>query len=473
LKPTRFALPTLAAAGAAALLLPTRTAAWNPLGGDLSMQAQRDVRVFGNFTDPSATDNAQGHPMFPGYVGVEMAIWKACVEWGSTLHGDGSGDSEQPNGLGSGGANFDMSWQGNSVHIGNPGDNVHSQLDGDGGGVFAYCETPIVNGWRIRYYQSPWTWEDGPDSLPSGRTDIQGIATHEYGHALGLAHSGVGGATMFAGTSESGSINLRTIAADDIAGVQGVYGVAAADKPLITAVQVVGSWVHITGQDFGATDNEVWFTQAGAGGSGTPVKAFGVSSSGGGTFIAVLPPASAGSGDVLVRRPGFEHSDLSNAWPFDASSLAAFETFCDGGDGAILSCPCGNSGAPDTGCDNAAGTGGVGMSVTSFDPGGPSVVLTCTGYPLAGAPTAIIIRSPSQEAGIPPAFGDGLRCVSTTGLTRLAAATATGGTSVHAFGHSAMAGSGDFYYQAWYRSTGSFCTPDTFNLSSGVKLTWP
>ena len=38
-------------------------------------------------------------------------------------------------------------WQGNSANPGNPGDNVHAQLDGDGGGVYAYCETPIVNGW--------------------------------------------------------------------------------------------------------------------------------------------------------------------------------------------------------------------------------------------------------------------------------------------------------------------------------------
>jgi hypothetical protein len=466
-------LAALATAGAAALLLPAQTKAWNPLGGSLNIQEQRDVRVCANFTDSTVIDNTTPDPMFPGYFGVEMAIWKACVEWGSTLHGDGSGDPEQPGDLGSGGANFDLTWQGNSAHIGNPGDNVHSQLDGDGGGVYAYCETPIVNGWRIRYYQSPWIWDDGPGSLPGGRVDILGIAVHEYGHALGLGHSDVFGSTMFSGTSQSNSINLRTLHADDIAGVQGVYGVASSDKPRITGLVVVGSSIHITGQDFDPTGNEVWFTQAGVGGNGQPIKAFGVDSSLGGTFLSVVMPAGAGSGDVLVRRAGFDHDDLSNAWPFDADLLPDFETFCDGGDGALAACPCGNAGSPDTGCDNSAGTGGVGIEVTAFDGGGATAVLTCTGYPLAGAPTAIIMRSPAKEAGTPPVFGDGVRCVSTTSLVRLAAATAVGGSSVHAFNHGAMAGPGDFYYQAWYRNTGSFCTPDGFNLSSGVKLTWP
>jgi hypothetical protein len=76
--------------------------------------------------------------------------------------------------------------------------------------------------------------------------------------------------------------------------------------------------------------------------------------------------------------------------------------------------------------------------------------------------------------GTPPIFGDGVRCVSATNLVRLAATTASAGASVHGFGHGAMAGSGDFHYQAWYRNTpASYCTPDAFNLSSGVTLTWP
>ena len=79
-------------------------------GGQLGL-AQRDFRIFDNFLDTQANDNTTPHLQFPGYAGAEMAIWKACVEWGSTLHGDGSGDPHQPSDLGSGNANFDPSFQ--------------------------------------------------------------------------------------------------------------------------------------------------------------------------------------------------------------------------------------------------------------------------------------------------------------------------------------------------------------------------
>jgi hypothetical protein len=43
-----------------------------------------------------------------------MAIWKGVSEWGSELHGgNGLGDPTQT--VGSGGANFDVSWQGNAI----------------------------------------------------------------------------------------------------------------------------------------------------------------------------------------------------------------------------------------------------------------------------------------------------------------------------------------------------------------------
>src|SRR6185295_18487 len=143
--------------------------------------------------------------------------------WGSRLHGDGTGDPIGGNQLGSGGANFDAFWAGNANGPGGINDNVIARTpDCGGGGTLAFTETPISNGWRITFCDE-WTWDDGPGSI-SNRWDIQGVTTHEYGHALGLDHSGDGAATMFPSGSP-GQTTLRSIETDDIAGVKCIYGV--------------------------------------------------------------------------------------------------------------------------------------------------------------------------------------------------------------------------------------------------------
>ena len=54
------------------------------------------------------------------------------------------------------------------------------------------------------------------------RVDIASVAAHEAGHALGLGHSAVEGATMWPSTGP-GDITNRSLAADDIQGVCEVY----------------------------------------------------------------------------------------------------------------------------------------------------------------------------------------------------------------------------------------------------------
>ena len=91
------------------------------------------------------------------------------------------------------------------------------------------------------------------------------------------------------------------------------------------------------------------------------------------------------------------------------------------------------------------------------------------------SPTAIVIRSSLPNLATSVVFGDGLRCIDdASGLVRLAASSATGGVSTHAFGNGAMAGSGDKHYQLWFRSSPStFCDPfAAFNLSNGRVLSW-
>ncbi len=326
-KPITWIPVALVITTGALLFSPGTVQGYSLLGGSLG-QGQRDVRVYNIFADSTANDNTVIHSQFPGYDGAELAIWKAAVEWGSSAHGDGSGDPNQTT-LGDGGANFDPSWQGNATQIGGPDSNIHSPLSGSSGGVLAYCETPISNGWRIRYYEG-WSWDDGPGNVSGW--DLQSVATHEFGHAVGLGHSSVGGTTMWPSIG-GGTTSQRSIHADDIAGVQAAYGVKAAGKPLITGVSILSGILTINGSDFDSTNNEVWFTQAGSGGSGDPVKATGIPSLSGGTRIelGVWPhfiPSNAGPGDVLVRNDGGSHSNVSNAFPIDLSSTGGG---CTGG----------------------------------------------------------------------------------------------------------------------------------------------
>ena len=309
-------LPTLCLGGATLLLAPARPApAFSKLGGLLNL-GQRDVRLFNNFEDPTANDNTTPASQFPGWLGAELAIWKGIVEWSSGPHGDGTGDPLGSNSLGSGNSNFDALWSGSADAIGSTNNNIVSAQSGcGGGGTLAYTETPISDGWRIRFCED-WEWDDGPGTIDS-RWDIQGIMSHEYGHALGLGHSMNAFATMDPSASP-GQTGIRSIHADDTSGIQCVYGVSSALKPVIVATVADGTSITIHGSHFDLTSNEVWFTN----GTVTPaaadpiVKVIGASSIGG-NEITVTIPADAGPGDVMVRVPGNSGASLSNAFPTD------------------------------------------------------------------------------------------------------------------------------------------------------------
>jgi hypothetical protein len=280
---------------------------------------QRDFRVYNNFSDPEANNNQSSDLAFPGATGAPLAIWKAYVEWGSELHGNGSGDPTQPLGLGSGGANFDPTWQGYADSPGDTDSNIVSELDAFGGGVLAFTELPISDGWRIRFYADPVVWHDGPQSPPNidGHRDLQGVAAHEFGHALGLGHTSVLGATMFASSSVE-ETTLRSIEVDDQLGIQALYGVASGLKPHIDTYELLGAGsLTLIGSGFAPTNNTVWFTRATGVSDGVPVQVTGLPSTSGGTQINCTIPPDAGQGDVLVKLPGSAHADLSNAFPFD------------------------------------------------------------------------------------------------------------------------------------------------------------
>jgi hypothetical protein len=323
------------------------------LGWSLGLD-QRDVRVFDNFADPEANDNTTADPNWPGYTGAELAVWKAVVEWGSLLHGDGSGDPTQPGDLGSGDAEFDPSWQGNAPDPGSPTCNVVSASSSLGAGVVAAAEVGS-GGWRIRLNEQ-FVWDDGPGPPVPGALDIQGVVCREYGRALGLGVSAITGATM---STTVGQVEARSIEADDVAGMQFVYGTQSALKPFVGAASG-GNPVVIDGFAFSPTDNELWFTQAGVNPTGEPLRVSGVASTAGGTRITLAFPLGAGPGDVLVLN---SWGRLSNAFPFATAGCEAPVAYCTAGTSAAGCTP----GMSWSGAPSASSASGFTVQVSGLE----------------------------------------------------------------------------------------------------------
>ena len=63
---------------------------------------------------------------------------------------------------------------------------------------------------------------------------LHDLATHEFGHMLGLQHSSDPSATMFSGYATC-STTPRTLESDDIAGLQALYGTSSSPPPTNTA----------------------------------------------------------------------------------------------------------------------------------------------------------------------------------------------------------------------------------------------
>ncbi len=332
---TRLLPPLIVVTGALALLSGAR--GFELQGGMLDL-TQRDFRIFNNFNEVEANDNQVPDPDFPGALGAELAIWKGVAEWGSQAHGTGGTDPLQSDGIGSGFANFDAFYVGEHTEPGGPNQNVISMISG-GSSTLAFVDIPIGDGWRMRFRESPYTWHDGPGPVSTGSEpfDLQGVASHEYGHALGLAHSSVVGTTMFAAVpAVDGGISLRSIEDDDRAGVQFIYGALSPTKPRVDTYELSAGQVTLLGENFDPLANEVWFSQALAGGDGTPVKVTGAPSLAGGTILTVAIPAAAGPGDIAVKLPGASPDQLSNAFPFDPEREPAFQAPLYYGQGTAL-----------------------------------------------------------------------------------------------------------------------------------------
>jgi matrixin/IPT/TIG domain-containing protein len=129
-----------------------------------------------------------------------------------------------------GNANFTWNYAGTTdVATIDSNDHVNAiyAYNADGGQTLAetFCASTnagLIVSIDMRFYEVSRTWSSSTPA--SNEFDMQGVACHEFGHALGLGHSSDPTATMYPSTS-AGATNLRTIAADDVAGIQSIYGV--------------------------------------------------------------------------------------------------------------------------------------------------------------------------------------------------------------------------------------------------------
>jgi len=318
----QFSIGALALIGASGLMITDEADSFDTLGFKLGT-GQRDFRLNNNFSDTASNNNTTEHYNWPGYDGAELAIWKSAAEWGSDVFGDGSGDTTQ-NKIGNGGANFNAVWNGNANGHSTNGRNIISAINSAGNGAIAWMYGGS-SGWTIEFIDRDFNFADGPGTINNNQMDIQAINTHEYGHALGLGHSNVNGATMWPSASY-GSVTPRSINNDDQAGVQSIYGVQSSSMPYIDDVQgstAAGGTAIVVGGNFTTNDCRVWFNSDvfnNLESGGDPYKLNGLSSTNGGTQISfTVPNSGIETGGIHVKLSGSGES-LSEGHPFELGS---------------------------------------------------------------------------------------------------------------------------------------------------------
>jgi peptidoglycan hydrolase-like protein with peptidoglycan-binding domain len=193
---------------------------------------------------------------------------------------------------------------------GNHGDG--NNFDG-ASGVLAHAYYPPPGGGNLAgdtHFDEAETWSV---NLPPSGIDLATVAAHEFGHALGLAHSSVPGALMYAFYGGA----HRKLEPDDIAGIQKLYGAKTGWSNweslggILTSDPDVSSWARGRLDTFvRGTDNALWHKWFSNGWSHWESL---------GGFLTSGPAAvSWGSGriDVFVRGGdnALWHKWFSNGW---------------------------------------------------------------------------------------------------------------------------------------------------------------
>jgi hypothetical protein len=261
-------------------------------------------------------------------------------------------------------------------------------------------------------------------------------------------------------------------------GIQGVvpYGLALAvhdDGSGNGDELVVGSVIPGSGPSMGGIarwNGSAWRTMDGgvAAGAGTTYA---------GSF-AVLDMGDGHGGDLYVGghfvQAGMTESSNLGVW---RSCGGDATTFCYG-DGSGAACPCGNASAVGdrAGCLSSLGIGGTLRVHGRASLGDDTLVLE--GGSMPNSSVLYFQGANVINGGAGVVFGDGVKCTSGP-FVRLGTKSNVDGASVYPGAADPMLSvrgmittAGTRHYQARYRNSAPFCTPDTFNYTSGVSVAW-
>jgi hypothetical protein len=248
-------------------------------------------------------------------------------------------------------------------------------------------------------------------------------------------------------------------------------------------------------------ENDVWFEWTASATGTATVSLCGHSNSD--TLLAIWDDTTCGVGSTIVCNDNFCGAQSSAQFPVTNGTIYIIQIgvfkevgpltsmdisiagtpppmptkFCRG-DGTAIDCPCLNSGGSGRGCANSTNSNGASLDFSgtpSFS--ADTFVLTSSGAPPT-APVLFFQGTTQVNSGFGTNFGDGLSCVGGT-MVRLGTKTSAAGTAVYPSGSPAISVKGNVaagdvrYYQAMYRDADpSFCTPDVFNTTNGVSVTW-
>ncbi|MCC6381447.1 MAG: matrixin family metalloprotease [Dehalococcoidia bacterium] len=148
-------------------------------------------------------------------------------------------------------------------------------------------------------FDPAWEWTT---TVPV-RFDLQSVATHEFGHALGLAHSPLGGTVMYA--SYAGGTTVRSLTDDDLAAVVALYGRAGGVSGA-TALALSPGANLLT---WAASDREPGSLTAGQAGL-TAIYAYDAVT---GQWLRYVPGASGYVNTLKTLRPGMPYWFLATS----------------------------------------------------------------------------------------------------------------------------------------------------------------